>query len=185
MGGDKAVVELCGRALISYPLEALRGVVDQLAVIAKSSTALPALPGVELWIEPDEPRHPLVGIVQGLALAGGHPILACAADMPFVTPELLERLAHADLTGRPAAAATCQGRLHPFPGLYTQAAAAPLTAAIAAAGDARVTEEVAALQPLTIDVPQPETFLNLNAPWDVLQASALLSARRSAARHTP
>jgi molybdopterin-guanine dinucleotide biosynthesis protein A len=183
MGGDKAVVELCGRALISYPLEALRGVVDQLAVIAKSNTALPALPGVELWIEPDEPRHPLVGIVQALALAGGHPILACAADMPFVTPELLERLAHADLKGKPAAVAICAGQLQPFPGLYTQAAAQPITAAIAA-GDARVTEEVAALQPLTIDVPDPESFLNLNAPWDVLQASALLSARRSAARHT-
>ncbi len=183
MGGDKAVVELCGRPLISYPLEALRGIVDRIAVIAKSSTALPALPGVELWIEPDEPRHPLVGIVQALALSGDHPILACAADMPFVTPDLLQRLASTDLHGASAAVATCEGQLQPFPGLFAQPAAKPISAAIAR-GDARVTDEVAALQPVVLEVPEPETFLNLNAPWDVLQASALLGARRSASRHS-
>jgi molybdopterin-guanine dinucleotide biosynthesis protein A len=181
MGGDKAVVELCGRPLISYPLEALRGIVDRVAVIAKSSTALPALPGIELWIEPDEPRHPLVGIVQALALCGDQPILACAADMPFVTPDLLQRLANTDLQGRPAAVCTCDRRLQPFPGLYAQQVAGPISAAIAR-GDARVTDEVAALQPVVVEVSEPETFLNLNAPWDVLQASALLGARRSASR---
>ena len=62
LGGDKAIVELEGRALVHYPLEALHEVCDDVVVVAKRDTLLPPLSGIaDLWIEPDEPRHPLVG----------------------------------------------------------------------------------------------------------------------------
>ena len=47
--------------------------------------------GVTVWIEPEHPRHPLVGIVQALALADGRPVLVCGADLPFVSAELVRR----------------------------------------------------------------------------------------------
>ena len=60
--------------------------------------------GVERWDEPDEPRHPLTGIVHALERAGG-PVLVCAADMPFVTPGTLRAL-----RPRRGDAAACVGR---------------------------------------------------------------------------
>ena len=57
-----------------------------------SDTALPPLPGVPIWIEPAEPRHPLAGIVHALEGAGAaagiaglaREILVSAGDLPFV-----------------------------------------------------------------------------------------------------
>src|SRR5581483_281554 len=85
IGGSKAQVLLRGRPLIHYPLAVLRAALDEVAVVAKGDTELPELGGVELWIEPDEPRHPLAGILHGLRRAGGRAVLACAADMPLIT----------------------------------------------------------------------------------------------------
>src|SRR5436309_6524963 len=89
MGGAKATVELAGRPLICYPLEALAAALDEVAVLAKADTELPSLPGATIWVEPQLQHHPLVGISQALALAGGRPVLVCAADLPFVPSELV------------------------------------------------------------------------------------------------
>src|SRR5215213_10959902 len=81
LGGDKAIVELEGRALVLYPLDALHEVCDDVAVVAKRDTLLPPLAGVaDLWIEPDEPRHPLVGVAHALGLAVGRPVLVVPVD---------------------------------------------------------------------------------------------------------
>ena len=58
IGGEKAVVSLGGQPLVSYPVQALRSVLFEVRVVAKPGTELPALHGVEIWIEPPEPRHP-------------------------------------------------------------------------------------------------------------------------------
>ncbi|MBV8217512.1 MAG: NTP transferase domain-containing protein, partial [Solirubrobacterales bacterium] len=52
IGGDKAIVELNGRPLISYPLEAVRQALGQVAILAKADTKLPYVSGVTVWIEP-------------------------------------------------------------------------------------------------------------------------------------
>ena len=66
IGGEKAVVELRGTPLLLYPLRALQAVLAEVVVVAKRGSALPPLPGVPIWLEPDEPRHPLAGIVHAL-----------------------------------------------------------------------------------------------------------------------
>ena len=76
MGGDKAMAELDGTALLLHPLRALAAVTDAQAVVAKRDTRLPALPpGVEVWLEPDTPRHPLTGVLHALRAAAGRPVL--------------------------------------------------------------------------------------------------------------
>jgi molybdopterin-guanine dinucleotide biosynthesis protein A len=176
IGGSKATVELCGRPLIQYPLMALSGVLDEVAIVAKADTELPGMPGVTVWIEPPEPRHPLIGIVEALGLADGRSVLVCAGDMPFLSPALLRTLAAADPQGTPAVLAVCEGRLQPFPGLYLPRAAAPLRAA-ALSGDAKLTDAVAALGPRLLDVQERETFFNVNLPEDILHAAAILDRR--------
>ena len=59
-----------------------------------------------------------MGITQALALAEGRSVVVCAVDLPFVTPELIYRLATADL-GRSPAVVACRGDdVQPLLGCY-------------------------------------------------------------------
>lgn len=91
LGGTKATVELAGRPLISYPIESAleAGLVP--VVVAKRSSGLRAVEA-ELLLEPEIPRHPLLGIVAALA-AGAEPIVVCPCDAPLLPPALLRLLA--------------------------------------------------------------------------------------------
>jgi len=75
IGGGKAIVELHGRPLLSYPVGVLQAVLGEVAVVAKPQTELPDLPGVHVWHEPEEPHHPLAGIVHALQQADGRAVL--------------------------------------------------------------------------------------------------------------
>src|SRR4051812_23055534 len=120
LGGDKAIVELEGRALVHYPIEALHSVCDDVVVVAKRDTILPSLSGsADLWIEPDEPRHPLVGVAHALGLSGGRPVLVVAVDLPLVDAEVLRAIASTDPgPGETVVAPRASGRLQPLCALY-------------------------------------------------------------------
>jgi molybdenum cofactor guanylyltransferase len=180
IGGSKAVVQLAGQPLISYPLEAVRTALSDVAVIAKADTQLPSLPGVTVWVEPDSPRHPVLGIVQALALADGRSVVVCASDLPFVTPELIYRLATADLGKSPAVVACCGADLQPLLGIYAPRAIDPLRRGLPA--EAPVRELVASLHPRMLEVGDPELLFNINSPEDLLHAAAILDGRARASR---
>jgi molybdopterin-guanine dinucleotide biosynthesis protein A len=175
IGGDKAMVELEGRPLLLYPLAVLRAVLDEVAVVAKHSTILPALdPDVAIWLEAEEPHHPLAGVVHALRCARGRPVVVVAGDMPFVTRGLVAALARERSRGAAAVVPRASGRLQPL-----CARDDPRALAALAAGDfgAPVRDVVAALSPRIVDWPDDEPFFNVNHPEDILQAAALLSGR--------
>jgi hypothetical protein len=80
--------------MLAYVLEALNGALDEVAVAAKESTALPGVsdgqalrvPGmserVVLWTEPDSPRHPLAGLRHALQRAGDRPVSPAPSTCP-------------------------------------------------------------------------------------------------------
>jgi molybdenum cofactor guanylyltransferase len=176
IGGSKAVVKLHGRPLISYPLEAMEGALKDVAIVAKADTELPGLPGVTVWIEPELPRHPVVGITEALGLGGGRPVLVCGADMPLLTAEAVCAIARAARSTRaPAVVASSAGSVHPLLGCYKAAAAETLLAA--AGTEAPLREAVAALDPLLLEMESPDVLFNVNTPDDLLQAAAMLDRR--------
>jgi molybdenum cofactor guanylyltransferase len=180
IGGSKAIVKLRGRPLITYPLAVVQAVLGDVAVVAKPDTELPSLPGVTVWIEPSRPQHPIVGIAHALALAGGRPVFVVAADMPFLTPAVVEQLAFADPGEAPAALATQAGRLHPLLGCYQPQAAAPLAQSLAGGqSDVALGAAVLALDPRLIEIDDTEALFNVNAPEDLLHAAAVLDRRIS------
>ena len=179
MGGAKALVELNRRTLISYPLEAVWRGLGNVTIVAKIDTELPSLPGVTVWVEPEEPRHPLTGIVHALGMAEGRPVLVCAADMPFVTAELVGAIADADPGHAAAVVASSGGRLQPLLGCYQAAALRALSAADAGVA---LRDAVAALGPGVYEVEDPDALFNVNSPDDLLQAAAMLDRRRGRAR---
>ena len=180
IGGEKATVALQGKPLIAYPVEAVRPVLSRVAILAKTGTRLPALSGVAVWMEPEVPCHPLVGITHALALAGGRPVLVCACDMPFVSPELIRRLVRADPGRAPAVVACARGAMHPLLGCYQPRALDALSAA-AREGTAPLVETVAATGPVQLEVDEPEELFDVDTPDDLLQAAAMLDQRRAVA----
>jgi molybdenum cofactor guanylyltransferase len=180
MGGDKAIVELHGKPLICYPLEAAREALGDAVIVAKPGTRLPDLPGVSVWLEPAAPRHPLVGVTEALALADGRPVVVCAADLPLVTARLLRRIAAADPGGAPAVVAAAAGAVQPLLGCY-QPRALELLAPAARAASAPLREAVAAIDPVTLEVEDPEELFNVNSPDDLLMAAGLLDRKLSRA----
>ena len=179
IGGEKATVALHGKPLICYPLETIGEVLKSVTVLVKTGTKLPPLAGVTVWIEPERPRHPLMGITQALAVSGGRPVLVCAADLPFVTPELVRRLVRADPRGAPAVVACAHGSLQPLLGCY-QPRALDLVAGVAREGTAPVLETIARIDPILVEADDPEELFDVDTPDDLLQAAAMLDRRRAA-----
>lgn len=172
LGGDKALVSLAGQPLILRPLAAMRAVLTDVAVVAKPDTALPDLTGIPVWSEPAQPSHPLVGIVHALRLAGGRAVLVCAADLPFVTPATLRKLASADADGAPAVVAAVDGVAQPLLGRYEPGCAALLQTA-ALEGRVAMRAVVAALGARALELDGDE-LLNVNTPEDLRRAEARL-----------
>jgi molybdopterin-guanine dinucleotide biosynthesis protein A len=174
LGGSKATVRLSGQPLITYPLRAVQEALGSVVVVAKADSELPALPGIEVWMEPAEPRHPLTGIVHALGLAEGRPVLVCAGDLPLVPADLVRRLATTDPGEALVVAASFGGRLQPLLARYEPEAIEPLSAALRDGGSVQAAVTAAGVQPFEVS---DERFLfNVNSPEDLLQAGALLGA---------
>jgi molybdopterin-guanine dinucleotide biosynthesis protein A len=180
MGGDKAGVELAGKPLAWWALEALSAVVRDVVVSCRLDTQLPALPAAaEAWVEPDGPRGPVCGIVSSLREARGRPILLVAISYPLVKPQTLEALLAVPTEGRPAVVPAVGGGLIPLIGRFEPDALGVL------AGLAPTTAPVAAIQALAPAIvpfrPDDDSFLRIDSPEDLLRAAAALDARRRAA----
>jgi molybdopterin-guanine dinucleotide biosynthesis protein A len=179
LGGSKPAAELAGRPLASYPAAALAGVCERVAVVCKPGTKLPELGAwvsTELvrWDEPEEPRHPLTGIVHALERAGG-PVLVCAADMPFVTADALRTLLQgAGGASAPAVVAVADGVLQPVLGLYAPAALHKLREA---PEDAPLSQTVESLEPARVALP-PTLVRSIDTPEELAEAEELLAGAR-------
>jgi molybdopterin-guanine dinucleotide biosynthesis protein A len=138
-------------------------------------TTAPALGDVEVVTEPEQPTHPLAGIVAALRHAGA-PLIIVGCDFPFAPPALLRALAEAS-----------EPLLVPAPGNEPQ----PLMARwspelLPALEDALAREEplrrtVASLAPRLLDDTElarfgdpAHAFFNVNTAADLRAAAALL-----------
>jgi molybdopterin-guanine dinucleotide biosynthesis protein A len=171
LGADsKPGALLAGRPLVSYPVEALGQVCERVALVCKRSTELPEVAGAERWDEPDEPRHPLTGIVHALEHAG-EPVMVCAADMPFVTADACRSLLAAPVKSA-AVVAAAEGVLQPTFGIYAPAA---LDALRAAPADAPLTRTVESLDPARVALPA-RVVRSVNTPEELAEAERVLAA---------
>jgi molybdopterin-guanine dinucleotide biosynthesis protein A len=160
MGGGKPARLLRGRPLAAHAAAVLGGVCDRVVLVAKADSELPALDGVDVWIEPAEPRHPAAGIAYALERAG-EPLLICAADMPFVTEAACRKL----VASAPAIAVT-GGRLQPLLAVYTPEAT-PLLRAAAEAGEP-LTRTAESLHMTRVELPA-DVVRSVDTPEDLAQ----------------
>jgi molybdopterin-guanine dinucleotide biosynthesis protein A len=183
MGRPKAVADLAGRPLISYPLAAIEAAGLEPLVVAKANTPLPTL-ACRLVHEPAAPRHPLAGILAALGACGGRAVVAIGCDMPFLEPALLAALATLD---DPLAVAEAGGRLQPLPGRYPPDVEADLNKALAR--ELPLGETVVSLGARVLGEAELARFgdpawlcFSVNDDADLAVAERELSARRAAPR---
>jgi molybdenum cofactor guanylyltransferase len=176
MEQPKATASLGGVPLLEYPLRALESAGLDTVVVAKPDTVLP-LSSAPVWEEPDEPVHPLVGIVTALEQADGRAVLACACDLPFVTAALAAYMAGMEA---PVAVPRDGERMHPLFARYTQQVLPVLRAALME--QRPLHETLADLHPRIVGEPElrrlgdPARLLfNVNTPDDLARAEAMLN----------
>jgi molybdopterin-guanine dinucleotide biosynthesis protein A len=168
MGAPKPLAELGGVPLVAHPLRAAARAGLAAVVVAKRDTPLPVL-DVPVWIEPDEPRHPLTGLVAALERTG-EPIVAVACDQPWLRPDLLARIAAAD----GCAAVTVGGRLEPFPARYEPASLDALREALERRAPLRATLE--ALGPAVVEEVAADVVAGVNTPEALAAAAVRMTA---------
>jgi molybdopterin-guanine dinucleotide biosynthesis protein A len=170
MGAPKATASLRGSPLIAWPLQGMRDAGLDAVVVAKRGSHLPPLE-VPVWIEPDEPSHPLTGIVAALE-QGRRPLVVCGCDLPFVPAALLAALASHE---EALVVVEAGGRLHPLLGRYDPRLAADLREA--RDGQRSMHAVVGELGGILLDAgsfgdPERVTF-NVNTAADLRRAEAL------------
>jgi molybdopterin-guanine dinucleotide biosynthesis protein A len=176
MGGPKALLPgPGGRPLVELALVALRAAgAGALRVSVASSGDDAALASVitpfGALVVPDRgPRQgPLGGLEAALACAPTEWVLVVACDMPHLDAALLRRIACLALDptlDRSAVVPRVDGRAQPLHAAYHRRCLAPVRAALDA-GDLRLTDVVAALDPEWLDLPRSASFDNWNTPLD-------------------
>lgn len=168
IGGDKAMVALGGRPLIAYPLQAAHHAGLDAVVVAKSTTKLPPLE-VPVILEPDNPTHPLLGVITALDKLPA--VIALPCDMPFVDPADLAALAAM------AADVAILSPGQPFPSLYRRSQLTVLRQAIQAGASVRSTQAQSSLAPESAASMDPVSQLTINTSADLAAADALISRR--------
>lgn len=175
IGGAKALVELAGRSLISYPLAAVEEAGLEPIVVAKRDSELPSL-ACRIIREPARPRHPLCGIVAALRHAGQRPLVVVGCDMPFAGAGLLAWLGSAR---EPLVVPSLGDRLQPLPARYDSTLLPALEEALAGGRALRATLE--SLRPRLIAEAELARFgdpqrlcFNVNTRADVERAGRLL-----------
>lgn len=169
------MVELAGRPMLARVVATVGSAGLDPVVVAKPDTELPQV-DCRVLSEPDEPRHPLTGLLTALRASAGRGVVAIACDMPLVPAKLLRWLAGLD---EEIAVCEAAGMLHPLLGRYSSAAIPQLELGLAEGAAMR--DVVVGLRPRIVGEAELARFgdpgrilFNVNEPADLVAAEQLL-----------
>jgi molybdopterin-guanine dinucleotide biosynthesis protein A len=115
MGNDKGLVLLNGKPMITYVIEGLKYICDQIIIITNNEEYVQF--GYKLIPDLISDKGPLGGIYSGLAHSKTDVNLCLSCDSPFVTTKLLQLLIDS-LGYHDVVLPSYNGRLHPLIGAY-------------------------------------------------------------------
>ncbi|UHD15345.1 molybdenum cofactor guanylyltransferase [Thiocapsa bogorovii] len=178
MGGvDKGLVELAGRPMIEWVLDALAPQVGGLLINANRHREIYARYGAPVIADSDPGFNgPLSGMASAMRAAETDWILTVPCDGPLLPPDLSRRLIAALMSGdAPLATVIERGRMHPVYSLISVSLEQAVSAELAA-GVRKVSDWVARHGPALADFSdRPEAFSNLNSAEDIARLTSQLA----------
>lgn len=183
-GGDKPLLHLAGKPLLSRIVDKLSPQVDALAINANGD--VDRFAAFNLPIIPDtigDYEGPLAGILSGLewAAAGkAEHLLTVAGDTPFFPPDLAARL-RAGLGTKAIAVASSNGRRHPVFALWRVDLQADLRAFLSGQASRKVIDFIDHHPNVAVDFAAVELagrtvdpFFNINTQAELAEAHRLV-----------
>lgn len=185
MGNDKAFLRLGGKTFIERAAAALQSISQRQYVIGDvlpDDLFLPVLPDF-YQIGETEKRASIIGLHSALTYSKTNWTAVLACDLPFVTNELIKRLAALGEVNNPnnsAAIAPLQpdGRIQPLCAFYKREICLPIIEKMLAAGNFRLQEIFTQVNSRLInfseiaDLQNAENFFfNVNTPEDFHRAN--------------
>ena len=184
-GGDKGFADLGGQPVLAHVIERLRPQVGRLILNANGDVGRFACFGLEIVADQDHPeRGPLSGVLAAIDQATRHvpnyrAVATVATDVPFLPPDLIERLDAG--RGDGLAIAVSAGRRHPTIALWPINARAAVADAL---GREALSVDALATKLNAVAVPFPmreiegraiDPFFNVNTPDDLATARSLIA----------
>lgn len=143
LGQDKGLRILAGRRLVTYSIDALQPMVDEVLLVVGSEAQrglyLDALPSwVKIVVDRYSGGSPLVGLITGLEEARSEYAFVTACDMPFISREPVELLFSEAVNRNGAAFMKPDGWIEPLFAVYRVDACLPEATRLFRAGDLRI-----------------------------------------------
>ncbi len=198
-GVPKALVELCGKPMISYVLDVASLLSRDVVVVVSSREQEDALLnsgalGDARLVVDDAglgPPCPLLGLVSGLSAVKEPLALALTCDVPFASRDVLAFLADVVSFMNAAVPRWPNGYVEPLQAVYRVGAALEAGKQVLKAGEdlsmrafLRALGRVRYISTRVLEQLDPglNTFLNVNTPSDLRRAEMMLRARGRCAR---
>lgn len=156
MGIDKALVEFKGVPLVVHVAQGLQPISDDVFVVCKQPLDL-SVPEV---LDELEERTPLSGVISALYAARHEAVFICACDMPFISKDVVERLAAA-MDDAEAVVPRLDDTVEPLHAVWSTSAA-PKLEAMWTHGERSVRRALEGLDAKFVDVEDAQTFVNVN-----------------------
>jgi molybdenum cofactor guanylyltransferase len=184
-GGDKCLLPLAGRAILSHVIERLRPQISDLALNANGDPGRFA--PFQLPVIPDDATDfagPLAGVLVALDWAASRAmvprhVLTVPADTPFLPTDLVARLAGGLAGGADVALASSGGRRHPVVALWPVTSREDLRRALREEGLRKVEAWMSRQNAVSVafETVGGDPFLNINTPDELARAERHPSVR--------
>ncbi len=166
---------LAGKPLAEHSTSLIKEVFGAIALVVKDASEADGLEYDKLWLDSDEKRHPLAGIVTALEHSDIDRMFICACDLPLVSASSIDQLYSASEADR-VVVATSSGRLQPLLAVYPSSLTQPLKDALSS--EFSLIRTVSDMDAIQVELPAEELF-NVNTRADRERAESILGGRNA------
>lgn len=185
MGRDKGLLPLRGDPMVSYVIDAMLGIVNEIVISVGKGQAPKYDEYAEIGFEVVEDRAtgmgPMEGILCSLKASRGDYVLVSPCDTPFLKPGICELLLSKS-RGKDGAVPVIRDKFEPVHGAFRRGDAMKAFDEAFAAGKRKPSSAYGALDLFFVDEaairtvdPDLESFWNLNTPEDLRLAEMKLT----------
>ena len=185
MGQDKGLVMLRGDPMVSYVIDSMLGLVNEIVISVAKGQGPKYDEYAEIGFEIVEDRTagigPLEGLLCALKVARGDCVLVSPCDTPFLKSGICELLLSRAAV-KDGAVPVINGKFEPVHGAFQRQAATKAFEAVLATGKRKPSEAYSMLDLEFVDEvslravdPELESFWNLNTPEDLRLAEKKLA----------